>query len=113
MKYMLFIYDNEDEWAALDESAQREVIGSHFAYTQALKDAGAYVSGAPLDHSKTGKRVRVSGVQDGPFADGKETLGGYYMIEAKHLDEALDWAARCPGASYGHIEVRPLWNIGE
>ncbi|MHA7873189.1 MAG: YciI family protein, partial [Hyphococcus sp.] len=59
------------------------------------------------------KRVRKSGVQDGPFSDGKEQLGGYYIIEADNLDEALDWAARCPCAELGHIEVRPVWNIGD
>ena len=113
MQYLFLLYDNEDDWAAMAEEKRNEILGAYFAYSDALREAKAYIGGEPLDHSKTGKRVRASGVEDGPFADGKETLGGYYMIDAKNLDEALDWAARCPCASYGHVEVRPVWNIGE
>lgn len=112
MKYLLLIHDDEDAWLNIEEKKKNEIFGSYMAYTEALKKADAWHAGAPLEHSKNGKRVRVSGVQDGPFADGKEQLGGFYLIEAKNLDEALDWAARCPGAGLGHIEVRPVWNIG-
>ena len=111
MKYLLLLHDNEDTWLTMEEAKQNEIFGAYMAYTEALKKADAYHGGAPLEHSKLGKRVRATGVQDGPFADGKEQLGGFYMIEADNLDEALDWAARCPCASLGHVEVRPVWNV--
>lgn len=111
MKYLFLIYDDEDMWDAMEESKKNELFGSYMAYTEALKKAGAHIAGAPLTHSREAKRVRASGVQDGPFADGKEQLGGYYLIDAKNLDDALDWAARCPGASLGHVEVRPVWDL--
>lgn len=113
MNYLLMLFDNEDDWAAMSEDRRGEVLGAYFAYTDALKKAGAYVAGDPLDHSSNGKRVRQGRIEDGPFADGKEILGGYYLIEAKDLDEALEWAARCPCASLGHVEVRPVWNAGQ
>ncbi|MFC2953174.1 YciI family protein [Marinicaulis aureus] len=112
MNYLLMLYDNEDEWAAMEDEKRNGILGSYFAYTDALRDAGAYVDGNPLEHSKEGKRARQGRVEDGPFADGKETLGGYYLIEAPDLDAALDWAARCPCASFGYVEVRPVWNVG-
>ena len=111
MQYLLMLYDNEDEWAAMEEEKRNGILGSYFAYTDALRQAGAYVAGEPLEHSQEGKRARQGRVEDGPFADGKETLGGFYMIEAPDLDAALDWAARGPCASFGYVEVRPLWNI--
>ncbi|MBL4618476.1 MAG: hypothetical protein JKX88_00070 [Marinicaulis sp.] len=113
MKYLLLLHDNEDAWQTMEESKRNEIFGSYMAYTEALKKGGAYLSGEPLEHSQNGKRVRAAGVQDGPFADGKEQLGGFYLVEAKNLDEALNWAARCPCASFGHVEVRPVWNVGE
>ena len=113
MKYLFLLHDNEDSWDTMEETKKNEVFGSYMAYTEALRKADAYIAGAPLNHSREAKRVRASGVQDGPFADGKEQLGGFYMVDAKNLDDALDWAARCPCASFGHIEVRPVWNIGE
>lgn len=113
MKYVFLLHDEEDMWDTMEDTKKNEVFGSYMAYTEALKKADAHIAGAPLDHSREGKRVRVSGVQDGPFADGKEQLGGFYMIEAKNIDDALDWAARCPCASFGHVEVRPVWNIGD
>ena len=115
MKYLFLLHDDEDAWAAMEEDKRNEIFGAYNAYTEELKKAGAYISGAPLEHSKNGKRVRAPGgsmtVQDGPFADGKEQLGGFYMVEAKDLGDALDWAARGPGARYGCLEVRPLWDI--
>lgn len=112
MKYLFLLYDNEDLWDAMPDDEKNEIFGAYMAYSEALQKADAYVAGDPLTTTREGKRVRADGVQDGPFADGKEQLGGYYMIEADDLDEALDWAARCPCASYGHVEVRPVWNIG-
>lgn len=112
MKYLFLLYDNEDAWDTMEEAKRNEIYGAYTAYTEALRKADAYLGAAPLPHSRGAKRIRTNGVQDGPFADGKEQLGGYYMIEAKNLDDALDWAARCPCAAIGHVEVRPVWNIG-
>ena len=113
MKYIFLLYDDENVWDAMPEAEQHEVLGAYAAYTDSLQKADAFLGGEPLPHSREAKRVRETRVEDGPFADGKEQLGGYYMIEAKDLDEALDWAARCPCASTGHVEVRPVWNLGE
>lgn len=112
MKYMFLLYDDENAWDDMAEEKRNEIFGAYFAYTDALRGAGAMISGEPLVPSREGKRTRGAQVEDGPFADGKEQLGGYYLIEAKDLDEALDWAARCPCASIGHVEVRPVWEIG-
>ncbi len=112
MKYLFLLYDNEDAWAAMDEEKRNAIFGSYVAYSDALRQAGAHVAGDPLEHSNTGKRIRRTSVEDGPFTDGKETLGGYFLVDVANLDEALDWAARCPCASIGHVEVRPVWNVG-
>jgi len=91
------------------------VFGAYMAYTQALKDAGAFVAGDPLQPSTTATTVRLRNdtrqVLDGPYADTKEQLGGYYLVEVKDLDEAVAWAARCPGATHGVMEVRPVMVI--
>lgn len=111
MQYMLLIYANEAARAA-SPVPQAEAFAPWIAYTQALKDAGVMVAGDPLAPTATATTVRNHGgkrqVQDGPFAETKEQLGGYYLIEAPNLDAAIDWAAKCPGAAYGSIEVRPV-----
>lgn len=111
MRYMFLIYDNEEKFHKSPESEQMKIIGEHMAYSEALRKAGAMIEGAPLEHSKAGRRIRGAKIENGPFSDSKEQLGGYYMIEASDLDAALDWAARCPGSAYGTIEVRPVWDI--
>ncbi len=111
MNYLFLLYDDEDAWDAMEEAKRNDIFGSYMAYTEALKKSNAHVAGAPLNHSREGKRIRQAGVQDGPFADGKEQLGGFYLVDVKDLDEALEWAARCPCASYGYVEVRPAWNV--
>ena len=113
MKYLFLLYNDEDAWAAKPSEEKQEIISGYAAYADALRDAGVFIAGNPLDHSRRGKRVRSGTVEDGPFADGKEQLGGFFMVEAGNLDEALDWAAKCPAASTGHVEVRPVWQIGE
>jgi hypothetical protein len=113
MKYMLLIYGNEREWQGLPESETGQRLAAYRAYTEALMKAGALVAGDRLQHSHTATTVRVEGgkpnVLNGPYAESREQLGGYYLIEAPDLDAALSWAARCPGASHGAIEVRPIW----
>src|SRR5438309_655974 len=116
MKYMLLIYGNEREWQGLPESETGQRLAAYRAYTEALMKAGALVAGDRLQHSHTATTVRVEGgktnVLNGPYAESREQLGGYYLIEAPDLDAALSWAARCPGASHGAIEVRPIWAMG-
>ncbi|MEL7491800.1 MAG: YciI family protein [Pseudomonadota bacterium] len=116
MHYMFLLYDDEDRFHAMDEAEAGETIAAYMAYGEALEKAGVFVAGEPLDHSKSARRVYQrddkTSVQDGPFADSKEQIGGFYRVDVKNLDEALDWAARCPCAATGHVEVRPIWSIG-
>lgn len=112
MRYMFMLFDDENAFHALPEAEQMKCVGDHMAYSEALKKAGVMVEGSPLDHTRRARRVRASQIENGPFADSKEQLGGYYVIEAKDLDEAIEWAAKCPGAIYGKVEVRPIWTIG-
>lgn len=113
MQYLLMLYSDESGWDALSEKEQEEGVAAYVAYTQALAQAGALVGGNRLRPAQTATRVRVdegkTQVLDGPYADSKEQLGGYYLIEAADLDAAIAWAARCPGAHHGTVEVRPVW----
>lgn len=115
MKYMLFLFEDESKFDSLSKEEQGRIVGEHMDYSAALAKAGAMVSGNPLEHTRTSKRIRlVDGaprVEDGPFTDSKEQLGGYYIIDAANLDDALEWAAKCPAAHYGSIEVRPIWEM--
>jgi hypothetical protein len=111
MRYMFLLYSDEDAFHNASEAEQMKIVGEHMAFSEALRKAGAMIEGAPLEHTRLSKRLRGAKVEDGPFTDSKEQIGGYYMIEAKDLDAALDWAARCPSSSYGPIEIRPVWNI--
>jgi hypothetical protein len=112
MQYMLLIYGEESMWANLTPDQLSAEMGAYMAYTQDLQKAGVYVSGHELQPVETAKTVSLLGgkqkVVDGPFAETKETLGGYYFIEAETQADAIAWAAKCPGARYGRIEVRPV-----
>ncbi len=112
MRYMLLIYQNEAARQGASERQMAEVMGAYIAYTKAMRESGAYVAGDPLQPSSTATTVRVadgrSKVLNGPYAETKEQLGGYYIIDVPDLDAALSWAARCPGAQYGALEVRPI-----
>lgn len=112
MKFAFLLYEAEDAWAGLSEAERREVIGEHMAYVEALARAGAMVAGEPLSPAHTARTLRAGRVQDGPYADTKEQLGGFYVIEADSMDAALDWARRCPAAKYGIVEVRPVPDYG-
>jgi hypothetical protein len=111
MKYMLMIYRNEALFAADAKSGAHSA--PYVAYAEALKKAGALVGGDRLQVSETASTVRVANnkteLLDGPYADTKEQLGGFYIIDVPDLDAALEWAAKCPGAVNGAIEVRPMW----
>jgi hypothetical protein len=113
MKYMLLIYGNEANAQALSKPDMERMLAAYGAYTEALQKAGVMIDGNRLQRSTSATTVRTNGgktnVLDGPYADTKEQLAGYYMIEVPDLDAALSWASRCPGASHGVIEVRPLW----
>ena len=112
MKYMCLIYDAEGVWDGLPEDERNAVYEEYGAFTQSLHDSGAYVSADQLQPIATATTVRVRNgetlVTDGPFAETKEQLGGYYLIECKDIDEATKWAAKCPSATIGSIEVRPV-----
>jgi hypothetical protein len=113
MKYLLLIYGNESRALAASKEGVTQMTAAYAAYTEAMKKAGVLVGGERLRPTSDATTVRVaagkSQVLNGPYAETKEQLGGYYMIEAPDLDAALSWAARCPGAEHGTIEVRPIW----
>ena len=113
MQYMLLIYSNEAGMASAPKEAVTQMSAAYMSYTQAMMQAGILKGGDRLRPSSDATTVRVNGgknqVLDGPYADTKEQLGGYYMIDVPDLDAALSWAARCPGAQHGTIEVRPIW----
>ena len=115
MQYMLLIHSEENGWAKLTKAEQEQGLAAYTAYGQALKTAGAYVSADRLQGSSAASTVRVKDgktkVLNGPYAESKEQLAGYYMIEAKDLDAAIAWAAKCPGAHHGVVEVRPTWSM--
>jgi hypothetical protein len=115
VQFMLLIYETADDFGARSkESTERKdaQIGAWRAYHRALVEAGVYVGGAPLEVPASGVTVRVHDgqrrVQDGPYADTKEQLGGQIVLELPSLDAALEWAARCPTAATGAVEVRAL-----
>jgi hypothetical protein len=113
MQYLLMLYGEESGWDKLTKTQQEQGVAAFTAYTEALAKAGALRGSNRLQPSSAATTVRMvdgkSQVLDGPYADSKEQLGGYYLIEAADLDAAISWAARCPGASYGIVEVRPVW----
>ncbi len=112
MKYMLLIYDNEVAAAKIRETEQRKIFGEYMQFTEDIKASRNYLAGAQLHPIATASSVRVREgkelITDGPFAETHEQLGGYYLIEAKNLDEATSIAARIPSARYGTVEVRPV-----
>jgi hypothetical protein len=114
MRYMLLIYDNETEFERLSQSQIAQVMEAYGHFGKALKASGAYISADRLRPTASATSVRIRGGQttltDGPFAETKEQLGGYYLIDVKDLDEALQWAAKVPSAKFGSIEVRPVWD---
>lgn len=117
MQYMLLIYGNETAMPAPTTPEEgAAMMKPWFDYTQALREAGVMVAGDALKPTATATPVRVQGGKalhtDGPFAETREQLGGYYLINVPDLDAALHWAARCPGAVYGSIEVRPVVVFG-
>ena len=112
MTYTILVYETRDDFAARTDATRKDAYwGAYRAYTKALQDAGVMVGGAGLQPPAVATTVRQRDgkrqVQDGPYAEAKEQLGGYYEIDVPDLDRALEWAARCPAASTGAVEVRP------
>jgi hypothetical protein len=114
MKYLLMIYAQEKMFLSFPPEAQKRGMEAYMAYTEALKNAGVWVGSDRLQPTSTATTVRVTDgktqVLNGPYTETKEQFGGYYMIDVPDLDAALAWAARCPGAEHGIIEVRPIWS---
>ena len=113
MQYILMLYVDEAGWPKLTPAEQEQGIAAYTAYTEALTKAGVFRSTNRLGPSAAATTVRMANgrpqVLDGPYADSKEQLGGYYVIDAADLDAAISWAARCPATGHGVVEVRPLW----
>jgi hypothetical protein len=112
VKYLLLIYDDESVWSSMSEEDSQAIMGEYFAYSEKVFGAGAAKAGDALQPTATATTVRVRDGQtlttDGPFAETKEQLGGYYLLDVANLDEAIEWASRIPSARWGSIEVRPL-----
>jgi len=112
MQFALLIYETPDAFAKRDQPEDSAHMGAWQAYHKAMMEAGIFIGGNPLREPETGTTVRMANgsrsVQDGPYANTKEQLGGFVLLELPSLDAALTWAARCPAASYGAVEVRPL-----
>ena len=113
MQYLLMLYSEEAGWSKMTPAEQEQGMAAYRAYTEALSKSGTLVGSNRLQPAATGTTVRLTNgkphVLDGPYAETKEQLGGYYLIEAADLDAAIAWAARCPGAGHGTVEVRPVW----
>jgi hypothetical protein len=112
MKYLLTIYNDESGFANATPEQIQQVMAAYEAFGREVTEAGAMLGGEGLQPSNTATTVQVrSGeviTSDGPFADTREQLGGYYLLECRDLDEAIGWAAKIPGAQDGTIEVRPV-----
>jgi hypothetical protein len=112
MQYLLLIYNNERNWTDLGDAEVGELMGDYHSFTESIAKSGHYKGGNALQPTNTATTVRVRDgkrtATDGPFAETREQLGGYYLVDAKDLDEAIGIAARIPGARTGAIEVRPI-----
>jgi hypothetical protein len=112
MQFAMLIYESPEALAARKNGRADPYLSAWRAYHKAMVEAGVYVAGDPLEMPETGTTVRLKDgkrhVQDGPYADTKEQLGGFTILELPSLDVALAWAARCPAAAAGAVEVRPL-----
>ena len=117
MRYMLLIYDDEKRWGKMSEQERGAIFRQYREFTESIRQGGAFEAGAPLQPTSTATTVRGKNgktvTTDGPFAETKEQLGGYYIVEAKDLDEAISIAARIPSVRVGgSIEVRPIMEMG-
>ena len=115
MQYLLMIYSEETAMQNRSEAETGQLLAAYGAYTEAVTKAGILVGSNRLRPVATATTVRVANgktqVLNGPYAETRELLGGYYLIDVPDLDAALSWAARCPAASHGTMEVRPIWTM--
>jgi hypothetical protein len=115
MQYILLLHASEAGFAQMTPAQQQQGMAAYMAYSEALNKAGVIKGSNRLQPVANTTTVRIADgktqVLDGPYADSKEQLGGYYLIDVPDLDAALSWAARCPGASHGVVEVRPIWSM--
>ncbi len=112
MKYLLAVYHDEDRWPALDEEAQQAEINAYWRLDDEATDAGVFIASQALEPSEATRSVRIREgevvVTDGPFAETKEQLGGFYLLECESADEAIEWATKVPAARSGRVDVRPV-----
>jgi hypothetical protein len=114
MKYLCTIYGEESGWSDATPEQMAEVMAAYNAFSEEAGAAGVILGGEGLEPTSAATTVRVRDgervLSDGPFAETKEQLGGFYLLECASLDEAIDWAAKIPGAATGSVEVRPVMN---
>jgi hypothetical protein len=117
MKYLCLIYDEEKTYAGMSKAESDAFMGEYFAFTEGIKKSGNYLGGEALKPVHTATTVRVrngkTSTTDGPFAETKEQLGGFYMIEARDLNDAIQVAAKIPSARFGSVEVRPIEDFSQ
>lgn len=117
MQYLMLLHVNESAWGQMPPEQQEQGKAAYMAFGEALQKSGAWVGSNRLKPSANATTVRIANgktqVLDGPYTDTKEQIGGYFLIDVKDLDAALSWAARCPAASHGVVEVRPVWQMGD
>ena len=117
MRYVCLIYDDEKKLATLSKDDANAFMGEYFHFTESIKQSGNYVAGEALQRIETATSLRSRGgklsTTDGPFAETKEQLGGFYLIEARDLNEAMQIAARIPSVKTGTIEVRPVVDFSQ
>ena len=115
MKYLCLIYSEEERIAALPESEYKSRVGEYMALSEGLRKSGHLIAAERLQPTHTATTIRSRNgkvsTTDGPFAETKEQLGGFYLINARDLNEALQVASKIPGARFGSIEVRPIWEM--
>jgi hypothetical protein len=118
MRYMILIAGDEKAVHNMHQEEGQQIMAAYMKYTDDLKKAGVLLAGDPLHQTSKGARVTVSGgkrkVIDGPFTEAKEVLGGYYLIQVKSKEEAIEWASRCPGAHHpdrAYVEVREVMEL--
>jgi hypothetical protein len=117
MRYLCLIYDEERKMNALPKSEAEGILGEYFAFTDGIKKSGHYIGGEALQPVRTATTVRVRNgkvsATDGPFAETKEQLGGYYLINARDLNDAIQVAAKIPSSRFGSVEVRPIMEFDQ
>ncbi len=115
MLYLALIYTEEQDPSTVDPKLRAEVSSQYNAFTEEARNAGIMVAGEALQPTTTATTVHVEGdktiTTDGPFAETREALGGFYLFDCKDLDDAIEWAAKIPGARFGRVEVRPVLDI--